>query len=148
MNIKQYPSQTPCQILKRNPRLISLSKRAERLNTLNHTLQKMLPLSLSSYCHLANYSSNKLIVYTANANFASLLRFQASTICHQLSLSSGMNFTRLSVKVSVPPITKTIKPTRRATLPSHAAKFITHIATHMDNNVTLSDALLRLAKRE
>jgi len=86
-------------VCKQNDHLKWLYSHAQQINKLNVILQKSLPLQFSNHCHLANITQDKIIVHTDNASYASLLRFQAVTICNALSAHLPEPIHKLDVKV-------------------------------------------------
>jgi len=129
-----------------NNQLSRLSKRARYLSQLNYILQQVMPPQFSAHCQLANISEQTLIVHTDNASYASLLRFQANTLCKALSEHLTQPVTKLEVKVrpKFSPIKTEITST--ISLPKDAADALEQTAETMEEG-PLKAALQRLAER-
>ncbi len=133
-------------VCSKNKQLNRLSKRARHLSQLNYILQQVMPPQFSAHCQLANINEQTLIVHTDNASYASLLRFQANTLCKALSEHLPQAVTKLEVKVrpKYSPIRVDTKST--ISLPEDAADALEQTAETMEES-PLKSALQRLAQR-
>lgn len=146
MKIKQYSGQSIGDILQKDLHLTRLCERSDEIARLNLLFQKILPLSISAQCQLTNSYHERLIVYTTQANCASLLRFHAPSLCRKLSKLSGSHFTRLVIKICPSTNMRIPLPKRSLSLPRYAGEIMEKTANSLDNK-SLSDALTRLASR-
>ncbi|MDC9725049.1 MAG: DUF721 domain-containing protein [Gammaproteobacteria bacterium] len=130
----------------KNSQLSKLAQRTQQLSKLNYILQQAMPPQFSAHCQLANVREQTLVVHTDNASYASLLRFQANTLCAALSEYLPQPVTKLEVKVR--PRYETIKSegTSSISLPMGAADALTQTAEEMEEG-PLKVALQKLAKR-
>jgi hypothetical protein len=133
-------------VCKQNSQLSKISQRAQKLNHLNFILQQVMPPQFSAHCMLANINNHIIIVHTDNASYASLLRFQAATLCKAISQHTPQNVTKLEVKVK--PSFQTIQPSQAPpiSLPSNAANALNQTASSLDDG-PLKTALQKLAQR-
>lgn len=133
-------------VCKQNSQLYKISQRVQKLNHLNYILQQVMPPQFSAHCLLANINNQTIIVHTDNATYASLLRFQANTLCKVISEHTSQNVTKLEVRVK--PSFQAIKPNNPNTLslPGNAAQSISQTADGLDDG-PLKIALQKLAKR-
>jgi len=129
-----------------NSRLNKLTQRAQKLNQLNYILQQVMPPQFSAHCHLANIHDQTLVVHTDNANYASLLRFQAKTLCQSLSKHLPQPVTKLEVKVKPPQPLRQTQNETTISLPDEAADALKQTAESIEDG-PLKLALERLAKR-
>ena len=143
MSNKPEPVSTVCS---KNNQLSRLAKRARYLSQLNYILQQVMPPQFSAHCQLANINEQTLIVHTDNASYASLLRFQANTLCKALSEHLPQPVTKLDVKVR--PKDAPIRTHTESTisLPKDAADALEQTAEIMEEG-PLKSALQRLAQR-
>jgi len=130
----------------KSSRLNQLSQRAQKLNQLNYILQQVMPPQFSAHCHLANIHDQTLVVHTDNASYASLLRFQANTLCKALSEHLPQAVTKLEVKVKPPTKLKQTVSSSTLSLPKDAAEALEQTAGAMEEGA-LKTALEKLAKR-
>jgi len=130
----------------KNSQLSKLSQRAQQLNQLNYILQQVMPAQFSAHCHLANIHDQTLVIHTDNASYASLLRFQASTLCTALSEHLPQPVSKLEVKVKPPLAPKQTDTSTTITLSNDAADALTQTADSMEEGL-LKEALQKLAKR-
>jgi len=130
----------------KNSRLNQLSQRAQQLNQLNYILQQVMPPQFSAHCHLANIHDQTLVVHTDNATYASLLRFQANTLCKALSEHLSQDVNKLEVKVKPPVSLKQTDSSSTISLPDDAADALKQTADSMEDGA-LKTALEKLAKR-
>ena len=130
----------------KNSRLKQLSQRAQELNQLNYILQQVMPPQFSAHCHLANIHDQTVIIHTDNASYASLLRFQANTLCQALSEHLPHSVSKLNVKVKLPITLKQTDNLPSISLPDDAADALTQTADAMEDGA-LKTALKNLAKR-
>jgi len=126
--------------------LNKLSQRAQQLNQLNYILQQVMPAQFSAHCQLANINQQTLVVHTDNASYASLLRFQAKTICSALSEHLPQPVTKLELKVRPLTTPKKIDDSVSISLPDDAADALVQTANSMEEG-SLKTALENLAKR-
>lgn len=133
-------------VCKQNSQLYKITQRAQKLNHLNFILQQVMPPQFSAHCVLANINNQTIIIHTDNANYASLLRFQAATLCKAVSEHASQNVTKLEVRVK--PSFQAIQPSNPNPflLPSNAANSLSQTADNLDDG-PLKTALLKLAKR-
>jgi len=138
-------------VCKKNNYLQGLIKRAQWLNSLNIILQQALPTSFSAHCRLVNVHDDVLVVHTDNASHASLLRFQAKTLCKTFSDQCNTQFNKLEVKVR--PMagreytdTNSSKRTNSLKLPAQAADTLKITAASVDDD-NLKQALNKLANQ-
>jgi hypothetical protein len=133
-------------VYKQNSQLYKIAQRAQKLNHLNYIVQQVMPPQFSAHCLLANINNQTIVIHTDNASYASLLRFQASTLCKVISEHTSQNVTKLEVKVK--PSFQAIQPInpRHISLPSNAADSLTQTADNMDDG-PLKTALQKLAQR-
>ena len=136
-------------VCKKNNYLQGLIKRAQWLNNLNIILQQTLPTSFSAHCRLVNVHDDVLVVHTDNASYASLLRFQAKTLCKTFSEQCHTQFNKLEVKVRPLTMAAATKPRgiiNNLNLPVQAADALKTIAVSIDDDA-LKQSLNRLAKK-
>lgn len=123
-----------------------LSQRAQQLNKLNYILQQVMPPQFAAHCQLANINKQTVIVHTDNASYASLLRFQAKTICSALSEHLSQPVTKLELKVRPLVSAKKQDTTAPISLPIDAAEAIQQTADSIEEG-PLKSALENLTKR-
>ncbi len=135
-------------VYKQNSQLNKIAQRAQKLNHLNYILQQVMPPQFSAHCLLANINNETIIIHTDNASYASLLRFQASTLCKAVSEHTPQKVTKLDVKVK--PSFQAIQPLQASlisiSLPSNAADSLSQTADSLDDG-PLKISLQKLAKR-
>lgn len=134
-------------ICQHNQILSKISQHAQLLEHLGHIFQQILPIQFSAHCRLANINGETLIIHTDNASFASLIRFQAPSLCKTLSSELNMTIKHIEVKVKpcyVPFQDHTTHNT--LSLPKSAATALQQTAQTMDDS-PLKAALEKLAKR-
>lgn len=133
-------------VCKQNSQLYNIAQRAQKLNHLNFILQQVMPPQFSAHCLLANTNNQTIIIHTDNASYASLLRFQASTLCKAISEHTSQQMTKLEVKVQ--PSFQAIQPhhANPISLPSNAAAALTETADSLDDG-PLKMSLQKLALR-
>tara|TARA_R110002049_G_scaffold275438_4_gene453518 strand:- start:109 stop:552 length:444 start_codon:yes stop_codon:yes gene_type:complete len=133
-------------VYKQNSQLYKIAQRAQKLNHLNFILQQVMPPQFAAHCLLANINDQTIIVHTDNATYASLLRFQASTLCKAISEHTSQDITKLEVKVK--PSFQAIQPnnTKPISLPNNAAISLSQTADSLDDG-PLKIALQKLAQR-
>lgn len=133
-------------VYRQNSQLYKIAQRAKELNHLNYILQQVMPPQFSAHCFLANINNESITIYTDNASYASLLRFQAGTLCKAISEHTSQTVTKLEVKVK--PSFQAIQPTHAAhiSLPSNAADSLNQTADSLDDG-PLKIALHKLAQR-
>jgi hypothetical protein len=133
-------------VCKQNSQLYNLAQRAQKLNHLSFILQQVMPPQFSAHCQLANINNQTIIIHTDNASYASLLRFQANTLCKAISQYTPQNMTKLEVKVK--PLFQAIQPNNAnsISLPSNAATSLSQTADSMDDG-PLKKSLQKLAQR-
>ena len=133
-------------ICKQNSQLLKITQRAQKLNRLNFILQQVMPPQFSAHCTLANINNQTMIIHTDNATYASLLRFQAATLCNAITEHTSQNITKLEVRVKSS--LQEIQPSNpdRFSLPSNAADALSQTAESLKDS-PLKTALLKLAKR-
>ena len=133
-------------VCKQNSQLYKITQRAQKLNHLNFILQQVMPPQFSAHCLLANINNQTIIIHTDNATYASLLRFQATTLCKAISEHTSQNVTKLEVRVK--PSFQAIQPSNPNpfSLTSNAADSLSETADSLDDG-PLKIALQKLAKR-
>ena len=133
-------------VCKQNSQLHNIALRAQKLNHLNFILQQIMPPQFSAHCQLANISNQTIIIHTDNASYASLLRFQAKTLCKAVSEHTSQNVTKLEVKVK--PSFQAIQPsnTNPISLPTNAATSLSQTADGLEDG-PLKTSLQKLAQR-
>lgn len=133
-------------VCKQNSQLYNIAQRAQKLNHLNFILQQIMPPQFSAHCQLANISNQTIIIHTDNASYASLLRFQAKTLCKAVSENTSQNVTKLEVKVK--PSFQPIQPshTNPISLPTNAATSLSQTADSLEDG-PLKTSLQKLAQR-
>jgi hypothetical protein len=133
-------------VCKHNSQLNNIAQRAQKLNHLNFILQQVMPPQFSAHCQLANINNQTIIIHTDNASYASLLRFQASTLCKAISQHTPQNVTKLEVKVK--PSFQPIQPNNAnpISLPTNAATSLNQTADNLDDG-PLKTSLQKLAQR-
>lgn len=133
-------------VCKQNSQLHNIAQRAQKLNHLNFILQQIMPPQFSAHCQLANISNQTIIIHTDNASYASLLRFQAKTLCKAVSEHTSQNVTKLEVKVK--PSFQAIQPsnTNPISLPTNAATSLSQTADGLEDG-PLKTSLQKLAQR-
>lgn len=134
-------------VYQQNDLLKRLSQHTQLLAQLNHLLQQSLPPNFSAHCHLANIKDDILIIHTDNASLASMIRFQAPTLCKSMSEQLGQSFKKLEVRVKPNHILLNTPDTNRISMPESAAKSIQEMADGLDDG-PLKTALEKLAKRQ
>ncbi len=136
-------------VLQKNKPIHNLSLHSQRLNQINLVLQQILPADFISRCHLANIRDNSIILQTDSASIANLLRFQADSICQQISTQCQLNISQLKIKVR--PLTtlqqSKAKSTRHAIAISADNIAIISATAETINDPALKNALTKLAKR-
>jgi len=105
-----------------------------------------MPPQFSAHCQLANINEQTLIVHSDNASYASLLRFQAKTICQALSEHLSQPVTKLEVKVKPRFDVSKTEASSSISLPNDAAQALQQTADSMEEG-PLKTALNKLAKR-
>lgn len=130
----------------KNSQLSKLSQRAQQLNQLNYILQQVMPPQFSAHCYLANVSEQTLIIHTDNANYASLLRFHAATLCKALSEHLPNAVSKLDVKVRPKFTLSEQTNSSAASLSDKAATSLQQTADSLEDG-PLKTALNKLAKR-
>ena len=96
---------------------------------------------------MANINQETLIIHTDNAQYASLIRFQAPVLCKTLSTELNVTISNLEVKVRPFHLPhKTSGHSNTISLPRTAAETIKQTAQSLDNG-PLKTALEKLAKR-
>jgi len=133
-------------VYSKNNQLNRLSLRAQQLNQLNTVLQQMLPPQFQQHCYLANINENILVIHADSANYASLLRFQASTLCDAISKHLPQIVNKLDVRVR-PLSSNSPEALSKISLPNSAAKALQQTADNMEES-PLKTALTKLAKRQ
>lgn len=133
-------------VCKQNSQLNNIAQRAQKLNHLNFILQQVMPPQFSAHCQLANINNQTIIIHTDNASYASLLRFQATTLCKVISEHTSQNVTKLEVKVK--PSFQAIQPNNAnpISLPTNAATSLSQTADSLDDG-PLKTSLQKLAQR-
>jgi hypothetical protein len=133
-------------VCKQNSQLYNIAQRAQKLNHLNFILQQVMPPQFSAHCQLANINNQTIIIHTDNASYASLLRFQANTLCKAISQHTSQNMTKLEVKVK--PSFQAIQPNNAnpISLPTNAATSLSQTADSLDDG-PLKTSLQKLAQR-
>jgi len=131
-------------IYQHNSQLNQLAKRSRKLTQLDIILQQIIPDQFVAHCHLANINEHTVIVHTDNAAYASLLRFQADTVCKTLSEHIPQMVTKLVVKVRPTYIPLQSQPPPTANkLPHNAAIALQQTADTMEPSA-LKTALEKL----
>jgi hypothetical protein len=133
-------------VCKQNSQLYKITQRAQKLNHLNYIIQQVMPIQFAAHCLLANINNDTIIIHTDNASYASLLRFQANTLCKTVSEHTSQNLTKLDVKVK--PSFQAIQPNNPSpfSLSSNAAVCLNQTADNIDDG-PLKVALQKLAQR-
>lgn len=133
-------------VCKQNSQLFNIAQRAQKLNHLNFILQQVMPPQFSAHCQLANISNQTIIIHTDNASYASLLRFQASTLFKAISEHTSQNVNKLEVKVK--PSFQAIQPNNPnpISLPTSAATSLSQTADSLEDGL-LKTSLQKLAQR-
>ncbi|PHS71035.1 MAG: hypothetical protein COB23_01910 [Methylophaga sp.] len=134
-------------VCSQNTHLKSLFLRARQLNQLNIILQQALPIQFVNHCHLANISEKSIIIHTDNANFASLIRFQAASLCKALSQHLPHPVSKLEVKVKPTFLPLTSDTSTNISLSSDAAANALNRTAQSMEEGTLKTAMENLAKR-
>ena len=133
-------------LYKQNNVLSQLSERTQHLSKLDAVLQHVIPAQFASHCHLANINKHTLVIHTDNANYASLLRFQATSLCKAISEHLPQIVNKLEVKVK-PKLQKSLtEVASRQPLPDNAALALQQTAKYMEDG-PLKTALNKLANR-
>jgi len=134
-------------LYKKNSVLSKLSERTQRLSKLDDILQQLMPAQFASHCHLANVNEHTLVIHTDNASYASLLRFQAPSLCKAISehLPQIVNKIEVKVKPKLHSSQKKEVPIQQS-LPDDAARALEQTAEYLEDG-PLKTALNRLAKR-
>lgn len=143
MTNKPESIETVCS---QNTQLKSLIQRARQLNQLNIILQQALPVQFVNHCHLANISDKSIIVHTDNANFASLIRFQAASLCKALSEYLPHPVSKLEVKVKPTFLPLSPHTSANINLSAGAANALKYTAQTIEEGA-LKTAMEKLAKR-
>ncbi len=133
-------------VCKQNSQLYNIAQRAQKLNHLNFILQQIMPSQFAAHCQLANINNQTIIIHTDNASYASLLRFQAKTLCKAVSEHTSQNVTKLEVKVK--PSFQAIQPSNSSpiSLPTNAATSLSQTADGLEDG-PLKTSLQKLAQR-
>jgi len=133
-------------VYKKNSQLYKIAQRAQELNHLNFILQQVMPPQFAAHCLLANINNQTIIIHTDNATYASLLRFQASTLCKAISEHTAQTVTKLEVKVK--PSFQGIQPAHspQISLTSNAADSLRQTLESLEDG-PLKTALQKLAQR-
>ena len=133
-------------VCQQNSQLYKIAQRAQQLNHLNVILQQVMPPQFSAHCLLANIKNQTMIIHTDNANYASLLRFQANTLCKAVSEHTSEDITKLEVKVK-PSITIARSSNASSiSLPHNAADSLSQTAESLEEG-PLKTALQKLVQR-
>ena len=129
-----------------NSQLKQLAKRSQQLTKLDYILQQIIPAKFATHCHLANINGQTVIIHIDNAAYASLLRFQADTVCKALSEHIPQTVNKLVVKVrpTYTPLSSQHLPT--INLPDSAATSLQQTADIMEDGA-LKTALEKLIQR-
>jgi len=133
-------------LYKKNTILSKLSERTQQLSKLDDVLQQVMPAQFASHCHLANINDHTLIIHTDNASYASLLRFQAISLCKAISEHLPQIVNKLEVKVKPKLQAPLAEVMSKQSLPDDAALALEQTAEHMEDG-PLKTALNKLAKR-
>ena len=133
-------------IYQHNKTLLKLAQHAQLIEKMNHTLHQALPLQFSAHCHLANIKNQTLVIHTDNASFASLIRFQAPTLCKSFSEELQIPISHIEIKVRPKIASTATVNTSSALLPEAAATALQQTAEVIENEA-LSASLEKLAKR-
>lgn len=136
-------------VLHQNKLLQNLSQQSHRLNQINLVLQQALPADFVSRCHIANVRDNTLILQTSSASVANLLRFQADTLCQQISQQCDLTISALDIKVRPASTQNTAKQplNRQATALSADNAAIISATAESISDPALKNALTKLAMR-
>ena len=136
-------------ILHQNKPIRALSLHSQQLAQINLVLQQILPADFVSRCHLANIRDRTLILHTDSASIANLLRFQADSLCQQISTQCNLDISRLQIKVrpNVSAAPSTPAPIRHATAISPDNAAIIATTAEAIEDPALKNALSNLAKR-
>lgn len=124
-----------------------LTTRARQLDRLDHLLQACLPSPFSGRCRLANVIGQVVVIHTTDAACASLLRFQATTVCSTLSAHLPEPVTRLEVKVRPPGYSQPASLDKASPPSAQSAALINQVADSLEDG-PLKSALDRLARRK
>jgi len=73
-----------------NTKLFELGKRSVQLEELNSKLQKILPLSLQTHCHVGSFTAGCLVIVVDNAVWASELRYILPELRDKLRSEAGI----------------------------------------------------------
>jgi hypothetical protein len=133
-------------VCQQSSQLNYLTKRVQQLDKLNLVIQETLPEQFSGHCQLANIVDDRIIILTDNAAFASLIRFQAPTLCKTVSAFLPNSVTKLEVKVRPYSTLSSSSHTTTMTLSNFAANALQQTANIIEDG-TLKSALEKLAKR-
>lgn len=122
------------------------------LQQIEQQLFVILPASLQPHCHVANLSTDVLVLYTHSAAWATRLRYLQTVILTQASQLTGLSLSRLEVRVqpdtakvtgAIPhssPVSARTLSTENADLLRTVAETITH--------PKLRSALLKLIQHQ
>ena len=143
---KPHPITT---VLQKNKSIHALSLHSQRLTQINLALQQTLPANFVSRCHLANMRDDTIILHTDSASIANLLRFQADSLCQQVSAQCGLDISQLQIKVRphLPTLSKNTRSARSATAISPDNAAIISTVAESVGDLALKNALTKLAKR-
>jgi len=133
-------------ICQHNKTLAKLAQHAQLIEKLNNTLHQALPLQFSAHCHLANVKNQTLIIHTDDASLASLIRFQAPTLCETFAEHLDIPIHHIEIKVRPKIMSPTVAEVPAAILPKSAAIALQQTAEVIDNEA-LSASLEKLANR-
>lgn len=132
-------------ISSKNSQLNKLAQRVQQLKQLNDILKQVMPPQFAEHCYLANVNEHTLVIHTDNASYASLLRFQAPTLCSALSKHLPQIVNKLDVRVR--PINESqVEGKASVSLPGNAAVSLQQTADSIEEG-PLKEALKRLAQR-
>ncbi|MDB2705336.1 DUF721 domain-containing protein [Pseudomonadota bacterium] len=132
-------------IYSKSSQLSKLSQRVQQLEQLNVILKQVMPPQFSDHCHLANVNEHTLVIHTDNASYASLLRFQAPTLCSALSKHLPQIVNKIDVRVRPKNTSSSISKPASLVLSDDAAISLQQTAESIEEG-PLKEALTRLSQ--
>lgn len=88
-----------------NQELKSIINKVNHIERLNQKINVFLPTEFAEYCKVANFSSNKLIIITANSSIATQLRFMAPDIIQKFKKEPLLeSIKEIQFKIAMPQV--------------------------------------------
>lgn len=135
-----------------NSGLNTLIERAQHLQKLTSTLQKILrdmgSSELAEHINFANFHDNTAVITADTPAWLTQLRYQAPTLLKHLKQQPGLQELRkLQFKIQPPSQAPLLKPARRAALSTYGADVLKSAANGTEDT-ELANALRRLSQQK